>query len=209
MRYILWSEGTGDDGLIQVIDWLLRQNYVSDPAGELRTQQNYKLADVVKEENWHLLFLHRDADSDREISGKGPDTRRKQMDDLILKTKKDMGEGLPPTVIIVPVQMTEAWLMVCAVSLRTWAGSRGERATLTLPPKVEQQNQAKEHLKQIMEGLLGEALNWGTFSVEKRRLWREIHRTHQGFSVLDSIPSYRRLRDDVAQVVKQNGLASL
>ncbi len=206
MRYILWSEGTGDRGLCRVLNWLLVQNDVYEPEFISENHRNYaKLSDLMRVEYGHLLVIHKDADSKEEIDGKGPKTRR----DLVEKWISETEVVLPPVVIVIPVQMTESWLLICERTLREWGRLRKGKACPILPADVESQGKTKEKLKRIMEEIQGDSMTWEDFSMSKDDLWRTMERVHQGFSVLDSIPSYRRLRDDVAQVVKQNGLASL
>lgn len=216
MRYILWTEGTSDFGLRRVLNWLLRQNHVyGDHDAHAITKQNYaSLEDVALDETIlvspagetaMLLFIHVDADSDEEKDGKGPQARR----DLIsqwIDQARERGVVLPQEVPIVPVHTTEAWLLACEQTLRSWAGIKPNQSLPTLPYNVEIQTRPKDKLKQVLEELQGKHLSWGEFATARQRLWEEMERIHGGFTPLERIPAFKQLATDTKEAIQRHGL---
>jgi hypothetical protein len=183
-------------------------NDLFDPVGVSTYHRDYEnLNKLMTMQYGAILFLHKDADDDRETDGKGPKTRRAQIQKWIDDAKAS-GTALPPCIIVIPVQVTEAWLLVCEQTLRRWGRVPAGKSLPVLPKDVERQNKAKETLKAILEEIGGKPLGPNAFSREKYRLWEILRQTHDGFSVLGSVPAFRQLQNDIAQVVKQNGLAS-
>jgi len=69
-----------------------------------------------------LIFVHRDAEA------QPPDQRRREIADAA----SDLGAAVP-VVPVVPVRMTEAWLLLDEGAIRSVAGKPEGRATLTMP----------------------------------------------------------------------------
>ena len=103
-----------------------------------------KLGDVLD-----ILFVHRDAE------GQEPEQRFAEVADAVARVR----EGLP-TVAVVPVRMTEAWLLLDEQSIREVAGRPNSTVDLGLPPiaRVEAQPDPKsvlEHALDVASGLAG------------------------------------------------------
>ena len=219
MRYILWTEGTSDFGLTRVLNWLLQENHVyGDHEAHTVTHKSYPNLEILMKDEVviaspagdtaAMLFIHRDADSDEENDGKGPKTRRNEVINWI-KEAKEQRVSLPHEVVLIPVQETEAWLLACEATLRSWAGVKESKPIPSLPSKVESQTRPKEQLKLVLETLQEKSMNSKEFSEVRKQLWVQMERVNNGFAPLKRIPAFQMLRDDVAEAVERHGLARL
>ena len=109
-----------------------------------RLEAILKLGDVPD-----ILFVHRDAE------GQDPERRFAEVAEAVAR----ISEGLP-AVAVVPVRMTEAWLLLDEQSIREVAGSPNATVDLGLPPtsRVEAQPDPKSALERALDlasGLAG------------------------------------------------------
>ena len=76
-----------------------------------------------------LLFVHRDAEG-------VPHRSRVEEIEIAMQEVRAVheGAGLPPHVVVVPVRMTEAWLLFDEAAIRRAAGNPNGRVSLQLPP---------------------------------------------------------------------------
>ena len=94
-----------------------------------------------------LLFVHRDADHHRNTAAAGPEKRYTEIADAVLSTNyRSRYVG------IVPVRMTEAWLLVNASEIRRVAGKPDSRCNLHLPAvqNIEKIADPKKFLEEVL-----------------------------------------------------------
>lgn len=135
IRFTLVSEGSTDAALLPIIRWTLR----SDPRVEeieaqfalpaqlppARAGLAARLRRAIELFPADLLFVHRDSDKEE------PGVRRKEIMTAVRE--------IPSTQIavpVVPVRMTEAWLLIDSTAIRSAAGNPRSSATLDQIPKV-------------------------------------------------------------------------
>lgn len=188
MRYLLWSEGPSDAGLCHLLNWLLAGLHVDVSEAVPVTKRDYPTLEILFQTEWaDLLFLHCDADSNQEGDGKGPKTRRAQLENSVNAT---MG-NLPPFVFIVPVQETEAWLL----------------AQTDMPlASIEVQTKPKEKLKAILEERLCRPLSFKEFASKRNLLWAQIVLDRGALHRLEQLTAFKQLAEDTASVIKNSGL---
>lgn len=202
----LVADGASDRALIPILTWLLR-----NLCGSLAIQAEY--ADLRRLRNppnrlaerilrsvelypCDLLFVHRDAE-DSTI-----EHRRSE----IIAALKASGTAPLPAVCVVPVRMTEAWLLIDEAALRHASGNPGGKQPLNLPSV--QRLERLPNPKAILYDLLGQASG-----LHGRRL-RSFHRRSYGYHVADSIHDFNLLQrlaafrvfaSETQQVVAANG----
>lgn len=180
----LVAEGTSDRALVPLIEFLLDEHcrlphvttFAADvPTGSLgdRIQRALDLYPC------DLLFVHRDADS-------GPVSDRETEIRTALKLN-----GSPSAILLVPVRMTETWLLVDEMAIRRASGNLSGTLELGLPAhsKLEKHSDPK--------GLLFSALQKAS-GLGPQRLRRfdlnQARRQVSGFmddrSVLRALPSF-------------------
>lgn len=127
-RYTLLADGTSDAVLIPILDWLVGQHLpgvrtVSAFArdfGKIGNDLNSRVEAALNYFPCDLLFIHRDAE------GMARDQRISEIEAVM------RGRGVR-FVPLVPVRMTEAWLLADEDAIRFAAGNASGRDRLNLP----------------------------------------------------------------------------
>jgi hypothetical protein len=152
------------------------------------------MAEAIRLSPCDILFVHRDAE------GQPPEHRYEQVRDAIAAAKAEV--RAMPYICVVPVRMSEAWLLLDEHAIRLAAGDPNGTQPLGLPPvgRVEDIPDAKELLHGILRtasGLSRRRLK--AFSAP--RAARLIPERMNGFACLRALAAFRRLEADVRSIV--------
>ena len=198
MRFMLVCEGSSDAALREHILNLLDGRTQTVPEGEVWFQGR-RLADKIRNGfNRHgecdLLFVHRDANS------AGAAARYREIADAIL----DVGYT-GPWVGIVPVRMTESWLLLDEAAIRRAAGNPLGEGPIDLPPpgRIEQISDPKAMLENAL------LQSWSNRGRRRRRDRQEFPRLRRQLlqslppgGMLEQAPSWARFRDDTIAAMR-------
>jgi len=140
LRLVLFADGPSDRALLPVINWSMRSIAPEVRFFEPDFRVHKGNLDEVRRAlsvttRPDIVFVHRDAE-------KQPlDERRKQIPHLGIATVR-----------VVPVRMTEAWLLSDEASIRKAAGNPNGRVRLDMPrlTRLEELPGAKETLRQLL-----------------------------------------------------------
>jgi len=207
IRYTLISDGSSDRALLPILTWVLRErggvNRIQPEWADLRrlphppnTLQK-RILTAIELFPCDLLFIHRDAERE------DPEHRYEQIRDAL---KEASAQGFQtPGVCVVPVKMTEAWLLFDEPSIRQAAGNPNGKNSLNLPDlnKIELIHDPKERLSEILRmasGLSGRRLK--TFNMPGSQI--RIADLIEDFSPLRILRAFQRLEEDIS-MLKQNG----
>jgi hypothetical protein len=199
------TDGPSDgEMLIPILEWLLRThcgkigiNVVhADPrrCREAPRRLEKKIAFALEAYPCDFLFVHRDAEGDP------ADWRRQE----ILKAMKSLGIAMGVIhVCVVPVRMTEAWLLFNQSAIRFASGNPNGRVQLNLPPlsSLEQKPDPKRLLHELL-------IAASEFSGRRRKSFdpksraRLVARSLDDFSPLRQLSAFRALEKDIQQIVK-------
>ncbi len=201
LTYILLCDGSSDRALIPIINWIIRQHnpQVVPKAGWDTFNAIPKLTNRIQQTidtypcDW--LFIHRDAEKQslierqREIETAW---QRVNVNDLPLKM-----------VSVIPVQMTEAWLLFDERAIRKAASNPNGQQKLSLPPlkKLEDQS-AKKMLKQVLRQaseLTGRRLE--KFIQHEQQAIQRVADEIQDFSPLRALPAFRTFEETVKDLL--------
>lgn len=141
----LLGEGSSDRALLPIIRWVLERT----AADEFRIEWidtglftsgptlAEKVGGALKAQPCDLLFVHRDAD------GQPIDWRYNEIKDAV---------GTHPHVAVVPIRMTEAWLLLDEAAIRAVVGRVSGTEDLCLPPvfRLEQVSDPKRVLREAL-----------------------------------------------------------
>ena len=200
MRFLFVCEGSSDTPLVDHIQRLLiRCCRQPDPEGET-WHRGGRVADKIREGlraagDLDLLFVHRDADN------AGAEARYREIETAV----RDAAQDGISWAGVVPVRMTEAWLLLDEGAIRDVVGKPGGRAPLDLPApgRAELIANPKERLR---DALLAASGNRGR---RRRRFDRELPRLRkrllQGLPIggaLERLESWVRFRDDTMRAVQ-------
>ncbi|MBU0988817.1 MAG: DUF4276 family protein [Proteobacteria bacterium] len=207
IRYTLISDGSSDRALLPILTWVLREKgevrrvqpewadlrRLPHPPQRLRERILYAI-DLFP---CDLLFVHRDAE--REDS----ETRYREIRNALQEATK---RGFQvPTVCVVPVRMTEAWLLFDEPAIRFAAGNPNGKNPLNMAELsvIEQIPNPKDVLFEILReasGLTGRRLK--RFNTDECRI--RITGLVSDFSPLRQLSAFQRLENDIS-TLKQNG----
>ena len=206
IHFVLIGEGSSDSGLIPHLEELCIDAGADEVSGTFPDFQRLRMpvggrvesrvrATLFLEPSANLIFVHRDADS------RDPEPRYLEISAAI-----DGAGCTRPFVAIVPVQETEAWLLLDEDAIRLTAERPTGRRPLNLPraSRVETIAQPKERLQRALVSacqLTGRRLARfkKEFSAHRRPL---IQRLPIG-GPLHSVQSWVRVREDLEHVLTE------
>jgi len=127
LTYTLLSDGNSDRSLMNIINWVFEQipdlRFNSQFAGVALKHSAGLLRrakEAVKFYECDILFVHRDAET-------------MALDLRIEEIKECLNELGMPYVPIVPIRMTEAWLLIDEMAIRTAASNPNGHSVLNMP----------------------------------------------------------------------------
>lgn len=203
--FLLIGEGMSDNALVnhlQNLCILCGADEVQGVALDLAALGD-KVGHTVKEKikkaielepNVNLLFVHRDAD------GRNPEPRHAEINDAVRALAVDTRH-----VAIVPVQETEAWLLLDERAIRKAADNPRGRVPLAIPGPAEVENlaQPKEKLWELLREaseLTGRKLDKFNATLKRRRRILIERLDPQG--LVSQVPAWQRLRRDLQAVLQ-------
>jgi hypothetical protein len=138
--FVLTSDGGSDRTLLPPIKWLLRRTFSQIPInGEWAEISRFhyfpqSLAEriCITIEVYHpdILFIHRDAEA------QDPNFRYEEISRAIAEVRRKSPDISIPHICVVPIRMTEAWLLFDEQAIRKAAGNPRGRIPLELPPII-------------------------------------------------------------------------
>jgi|WetSurMetagenome_2_1015567.scaffolds.fasta_scaffold08743_7 hypothetical protein len=207
IRYTLISDGPSDRALIPILTRILREK-----GGVARVQSEWadlarlpsppkglrdRILVAIELFPCDLLFVHRDAERQE------PERRYEEIHSAIRDAAL---QGFrTPAVCVIPVQMTEAWLLFDEVALRHAAGNPNGTNPLNLPElsKIEQVTNPKEILFQVLREASGlTARRLKKFNLAGARI--RITELIADFSPLRALRAFQALEKKISGL-SQNG----
>jgi hypothetical protein len=203
LRYTLLSDGSSDRALIPILNWLL-QSHLTDWAIQsqwadlrrldksLRNTFEKRIKLSLELYPCELLFIHRDAEGEpREIRINEIHTAIAQVFSVSI-----------PIVCVVPVRMTEAWLLFDTSALRKAASNPNGDITLQLPDirRLEHVPDPKSELHRVLRqasGLTSRRLRRFSASDCTHRVSELIN----DFSPLRILPAFAALESEVEDAI--------
>lgn len=180
LRIALLADGRSDRALLPILTWLLRQQApgieLAEPGFRDRKPSarfEDEVSATVKLFRPTLLFVHRDAET------ADPEARRREIPSVF-----------KPTVKVVPVRMTEAWLLVDEEAIRRVADRPGGPARLALP-RLSQIEALTDPKSELRDALLTAASVRGR---RAKRFHKELpERIYRVADLMDDFQSLRGL----------------
>jgi Domain of unknown function (DUF4276) len=208
IRYTLLSDGSSDRALMPILNWLL-QIHIEDCTIQsqwadlrrfdksLRNTFEKRIRLSLELYPCELLFIHRDAE-------KEPYENR--VNEIRAAVNQAGSVVSVPTVCVIPVRMTEAWLIFDIAALRQAAANPNGKNLLQLPDirRIEDEPDPKKILYELLRQASG---------LPPRRLKRfaENDCTHRiaelidDFSPLRAIPAFLALESELEEIIQIQG----
>lgn len=201
LRFLLVCEGSSDTGLLHHIQRLLVSFGYDDPQGNAWYYGN-PLAERIRQGvkvsgDCDLILIHRDADSDEDTQSAGPNKRIEEIEEAVL------GSGYAgPWAPVVPVLMTETWLLVDGSAIRQVAGRPSGSLILGLPSlsQVENQSDPKGCLERALlaAGEPSGKRNRAKFIRDIPRMRRSLLEKLPVGGPLEQVPSWLLFRENLS-----------
>ncbi len=200
LRFTLVAEGTSDRVLLPILRWmLLRHHQNFEWMGQFADLHelpkpprilSQKIATASKLFPADVIFIHRDSDREE------PSNRRKEIADAIESLATSPARHWVP---VIPVRMTEAWLLFSENALRGASGNRNGRVPLNLPAwqdleKIPDPKKVLQTLLVEASGLTGRRRKTINFSAQRARIPDFL----EDWETLLKLPSAKRLDDEIA-----------
>ena len=197
MTYTLVADGTSDDVLLPMLDWSLKQCHVNPVVAQwadfsrIPRQQSTedRLRAALDLYPCDVLFVHRDAEK------QPADLRRKEIANALRRVAV---RHVP----VVPVRMTEAWLLADETAIRWAAGNPNGTENLNLPDlrRIEDLPDPKRVLHEALAKASGlTARRRGRLPVHQRV--HLIPRYIDDYSRLKVLHAFQTLQEDIRTLV--------
>lgn len=195
LKSVLTTDGSSDRVLVPILRWVLAQHGCAhasiewlDPAlipdpPDLRS----RVRAAMDRFPCDVLFVHRDAENA---------SPRERVEEV---RRALAGLSAPPHVCVVPVRMTEAWLLFHEPAIRAASGNPNGTVALDLPKSREVERVA-DPKERLVRAILDASGARGRRR-EKLRPRSAVHRVAEiieDFSPLRSLAAFRALETDVA-----------
>jgi len=196
----LLADGTSDRVLKPILDWLLDIHCPDRPHDVQFAQYlpgnpkglSARIKSALAEYPCDMLFVHRDAETSSL-------QEREQEIETAWKS-----QSLPQQMVtVVPVRMTEAWLLLDKAAIRAAAGNPNGTVALKLPSlsQVEMLRDPKEDLFDLLRTASGLATGrLSAFSAPARR--HRVAELMPTFEPLRALPSFKRLEAQLHQAFR-------
>lgn len=194
----LVAEGSSDQALVPLIEFVLDEHcgiphlttFASDSlAGSLRD----RVARALTLHPCDLLFVHRDAD-------RAPASQREEEIRAAIQLV-----GAPAAVCLIPVRMTEAWLLVDELAIRRASGNTSGQTSLGLPSITRLE--AITDPKNTLFAALERASELGPNRLrrfDRNQARRQVSGFMEEPSVLRKLPSFVHFEEQVRDFFRRN-----
>lgn len=208
LTYTLVTDGRSDAALLPILTWLLHEHGITEVQAQWADLQRAglprhpsltdRLRAALELYPCDILFIHRDAE--RELRQQRIAEIEHALADIPMRLR------VAREICVVPVRMTEAWLLFDEAAIKQAAGNRQSQERLDLPPlrRLEDVPNPKQILHNCLRrasGLRGRRLDQFPVHERVRRLAELI----EDFSPLRELPAFRALDQDVQRVVVTAG----
>lgn len=194
VQLALIADGPSDEALLRPLTWAFRQRVPGAPllAPIFHVRRppsrdlNHLVQEVMASQAPDILFVHRDAEG------------------VALETRKREIPVLPRVVAVVPVRMTEAWLLISERAIRQAAGNPNGQVALEVPPprRLEGLADPKSTLRELL-------VRASEFKGRRRQQFQSVAAARrvaeyiEDFSVLRALSAFQELERDLASVWPQ------
>lgn len=204
----LLTDGPADRALIPILEWILRQQVslaVNITWADLRRLRRppkdlpSRVGRAIELYPCDLLFVHRDAE------GEAPERRREEIEAALADVE---AWDRKRTVAVVPMRMTEAWLLIDETAMRSVAGNPRGSVPLAIPAvrRLEGLPDPKRTLHDLIRtasGLTGRQLR--KFKMDMNQAVHRLAQAIQDYSPLRDLSAFRALEEEIEETLTERG----
>lgn len=197
MIYTLVADGTSDRVLLPILTWSLKQQDLTpiveqwaDTGRIPRPRSNEeRLRTALELYPCDVLFVHRDAEA------QPSDLRREEIAAAVPRLVRHIP--------VVPVRMTEAWLLADETAIRFAAGNPNGRENLNLPELRRLEDLPNP--KRVLHEALSRASGLGARRRSRLSVGQRVHQIPNyidDYSRLNVLPAFRTLQQDIRALIQ-------
>ena len=202
IQFTLFADGPTDRALLPVLGWLIRETHRPDTIAheflskpELRSDLSFtaQLQTALDFAPCDILFIHRDAEK------QDPQLRYDQIGKAIALLSASHAKI--PHVCVVPVRMTEAWLLADERAIRKAAANERGTAQIDLPKlsRIESLPDPKAKLHELLRAASGKnGRRLASFDTSEAAALVPGHMS--SFAPLRQLGAFKRLEADLRQL---------
>lgn len=186
ISYLLAADGNSDRALVPIIDWAIHR---LDPDVEILEPDFRTRRDPVRtfleglDTGAMLVFVHRDAEA-------------ASLEDRLLEFEPIDRHDVVP---VVPVRMTEAWLLIDHLAIARAADRPDAPVTVPRVSDLEALADPKKTLEELLLAAAGDPVGRRRKQFSSRRGRRSSVASLIGdFSPLEGLPAFRRFQHELA-----------
>lgn len=208
LRYTLLSDGPADKTLMPILTWLLWQHVPNLPIqsrwADLRRllrpprELHERIQESIHLYPCDLLFVHRDAET------ASLEFRLNEINEAALNA---IVENETSTIVcVVPVRMTEAWLLFDIDAIRQAAGNPNGEVPLNLPTLSN--IEALPNPKRVLHDILREATELSSHRKKRFDTNRAVLRIPdfiEDFSPLRRLSAFSALEEEIKETIESQG----
>jgi hypothetical protein len=206
LLYALVTDGPSDQALIPILQWLLKWHLPDhdiqarwfDPRDMVKPPESLaeRIQVAIDLFDPDLLIVHRDAENQS----------REQRVKEIHQAIDELGSQLRPTMVAIPVRMTEAWLLIDEKAIRIASGNPNGTMPLHLPHtnRLETLPNPKALLYELLIKASGR-------HGRRKQQFNEREKSSavadhiQDFSRLKMLSAFQALEHDLIDLIQQQG----
>jgi len=205
LRYTLLSDGPADKALMPILTWLLRQYIPNIPVqsrwADLRRlprpprELHERIRESVRLYSCDLLFVHRDAET------ASLEVRLNEIRQAVSDASVDNETSI--VICVVPVRMTEAWLLFDISAIRQAAGNPNGTVSLNLPNVSTVESLPDP--KRVLHDILREATELNTRRKKRFDTNKAVQRIPEfieDFSPLRRLSAFIALEEEVKETIE-------
>ncbi len=202
LRYILVTDGSSDRTLLPILNWLCREHFPAPIEGRWFDPRPFGPPSISLRERIRLslelypcdlLFVHRDAESENP---------QKRYNEIIQAAASPRESSVRhPFVCVVPVRMTEAWLLFNEDAIRRAAGNPNGVMNLKLPG-IGRAEQVKDP-KTVLFSAFRVASELNARRLKKLNVHQcrlRVAELITDFSPLRKLNAFNRLEEDIGKI---------
>jgi hypothetical protein len=207
LQYTLLSDGPADKALMPILTWLLRQHVPNLPIqsrwADLRRllhpprEMHERIRESIRLYPCDLLFVHRDAET-TSLEFRLNEIREAELN-------ANVENKISTVVCVVPVRMTEAWLLFDIGAIRQAAGNPNGTVSLNLPDMSN--IEALPNPKKVLHDILREATELSSRRKKRFDTNRAIQRIPdfiEDFSPLRRLSAFIVLEEEVKETIESH-----
>ncbi len=204
LNYVLISDGSSDEALLPILENAMKLNSKFKSFQGRRADFSRYNKPVKKLEDKidcavdlydpDVLFIHRDAENQ-------PIDHRSNEIEIALSKSKILKSSRLTYVTVIPVRMTEAWLLIDVNAIKCASGNPNSEFLCILPPPWKLENEPDPKL--LLEKLIKDSSCLNKRRLKKLNIRHAIQlvpRYINDFSSLKELPSYKFL---IKQIVEK------